>query len=210
MTNLEPISQLSLPDDDCPLLLVSPNGNVSRTHQVSDIAVFPGSFNPLHSGHLNLKLAAEKRLGIEVLFELSIANVEKSALSVRDLQLRLQQFGGLPVAVSNAPRFVSKSQLFRRCHFGVGYDTAVRIVDPQFYNNDPVAMNEALVSLQSSGHTFMVGGRVIKIAGRLQFRGAEHLEIPEHIRPMFVGLTEDEFREDVSSTQIRNAGVNAE
>ena len=193
-----------LPYKDSPLWLISEDGVARQQSELTDVAIFPGAFNPLHLGHCKLKEAAEKRLGLEVVFEISVANVEKTLLTHKELNNRLVQLRGSRVAVTNAPEFQQKSRLFRQCQFVVGFDTAIRILDKRFYNNDHSAKLEALRLLQNNGHKFVVGGRRVQQNSQQMFLGVENLDVPKQYRCMFVGLSETEFREDISSTQLRN------
>src|SRR3954447_24093138 len=73
-------------------------------------AVLPGSFNPLHPGHLGLAAAATARLGVPVAFELSAANVDKPELSTEEVERRVRQFAGLAsVWVTRAATFEMKA-----------------------------------------------------------------------------------------------------
>src|SRR4026209_2921420 len=87
--------------------------------------VFPGSFNPLHHGHITLAELAAERFAAPVAFELSIANVDKPNLTPEELRRRLEQFRGRgPVFVTRAARIEEKAALFPGCVFVVGADTA--------------------------------------------------------------------------------------
>ncbi len=46
----------------------------------------------------------------------------------------------LPVVVTSAPLFTTKSQLLPGSCFVVGYDTAIRLVMPKYYNNSEAEM----------------------------------------------------------------------
>src|SRR5262249_18559734 len=95
--------------------------------------LLPGSFNPLHPGHLEL---AALRLGRPAAFELSVVNADKPPLSESEVRRRLRQFARqAPVWLTRAPTFLEKARLFGGAVFVVGADTAVRIVQPRFYGD---------------------------------------------------------------------------
>ncbi len=169
---------------------------------MKDVAVLSGSFNPLHHGHRKLKDVAEARLGQKVVFELSIANVEKATLSSGEVKLRLQQFTEGNIAVTHAPRFRDKAKLFPGCCFVVGFDTATRILDPRFYGNSVSELSASLYDFAEAGNSFLVAGRVDN-TGR--FRGVSNLAVPRQFRTLFVGIPETAFREDISSTELRDS-----
>ena len=58
------------------------SASLPATHR----CMLPGSFNPLHNGHLRMASVAERRLGRRVEFELSVTNVDKSTLDVAELR----------------------------------------------------------------------------------------------------------------------------
>lgn len=168
-------------------------------------ALFPGSFNPLHHGHVTLAGVAEAVLGIPVAFELSVANVDKPDLPADEVSRRLQQFHGrAPVFVTRAPVFTAKAALFPATVFVVGADTAARIVHPRYYGDDPVGVFRALDLIRSHGCRFLVGGRVDRDRRFVDVAG---VSIPPGYRDMFAGLGEGEFRVDVSSTKLRGRGT---
>lgn len=162
--------------------------------------VFPGSFNPLHRGHLALADLAARRFGRAVSFELSIANVDKPDLHADEMQRRLKQFEGLhSVLLTRAATFRAKAELFPGSVFVVGADTAARIVQPRYYG-DESRMFQALDAIRERACSFFVAGRIDRGQGFVELG---QIVMPDRYRDLFVGLTESEFRVDVSSTELR-------
>ena len=179
---------------------VEPDGSV-RVDGSRPAAVLPGSFNPLHPGHVGLAAAAAGRLGVPVAFELSVLNVDKPALDVAEIRRRLTQFAWRgPLWLTRAPTFVEKAALFPGAVFVVGADTAARILQPRYYQNSPEAMVAALGQIRTAGCRFLVAGRE-DAAGR--FVALEHLDVPYECRDLFTGLAQGEFHVPISSTQLR-------
>ena len=101
------------------------------------LAVLPGSFNPLHHGHTTLAATAAAKLGVDVVFELSVANVDKPELGRDEVERRLGQFAGVaPVWVTRAAAFEKKADIFPGAAFVLGWDTAVRLIDPKYYGGE--------------------------------------------------------------------------
>jgi len=167
--------------------------------------VFPGSFNPLHHGHTRLAELAADQLGQPVIFELSVANVDKPELPPSEVLRRLAQFRSRhPVYVTRAATFREKAALFPGCVFVVGADTAVRVIDSRFYGSDPGGMLRALDAIRAARCQFLVGGRV-DADGR--FVEAGDIAVPDAYRDLFLGLGEREFRVDVSSSELRRTDL---
>lgn len=123
--------------------------------------VFPGSFNPPHSGHLELAEASCKRLGVPCVLELSLRNVEKPDLDWIEVQRRLEEIGKahpepIEVHITTAPTFRDKVHAFPGCTFVVGQDTAARIIQPEY-----TALDGFQAALDTFGNRFLVYGRMI-------------------------------------------------
>jgi hypothetical protein len=163
-------------------------------------AVLPGSFNPLHHGHTTLAQAAAAKLGVEVHFELSVTNAEKPELPLEEVTRRLKAFHGVaPVWITRAWAFEAKADLFPGTAFVLGYDTAIRLIDPRFYGVDEARRDAALRKLLDRGCRVVVGGRID--AGGVFRTWASEME--SKFGELFVPLTEADFRIDLSSTQLR-------
>ena len=91
--------------------------------------MLPGSFNPLHQGHCNLLKVAEEITGLRGVFELSCTNVDKPELPEEEILRRASAIKDIPVALTSAPRFVQKAELFPNTTFVLGYDTAARLLE---------------------------------------------------------------------------------
>lgn len=164
-------------------------------------ALLPGSFNPLHEGHLRLAAVASAKLGRAVSFELSIVNVDKPPLADDEVQRRVSQFRGRgEVWVTQAPRFMTKAELFPGSTFVLGWDTAVRLIDPRYYDNDLSLRDWALERLLELGCRMLVAGRV-DATGDFQVWQPEML--PARYQDLTQAIPATEFRLDLSSTALR-------
>ena len=166
-------------------------------------AIFPGAFNPPHAGHRRMAQLAAQRLGLPVAYELSITNVDKPPLDFLEIASRLADLrkleDGATVVLTDAPTFRQKAALFPGCTFVVGADTIVRIGDPCYYEGHPSHYESALVEIADRGCRFLVFGRTID--GK--FRVLGELTIPDSLRALCDEVAAEEFREDVSSTELR-------
>ena len=167
-------------------------------------AILSGSFNPLHDGHLDLAKTAAKILGQPVAFECAAANVDKPDLPPAVLLDRMAQFAGCyTVFASNAPTYVEKAGLYPGVTFIIGHDTAERVLQPRYYQDSYDNMLAALARIREQGCRFLVAGRVDDDGA---FRDMSHLEIPPAFAGLFQAIPGDQFRKDVSSTQLRQTG----
>jgi hypothetical protein len=166
-----------------------------------------GSFNPIHHGHKTMLSIASNMLNQEAryipAFEFTLHNPDKGKA---DTALeRLVQFAGeFSVFVTNAPTFLDKSQILDHSVFVVGYDTASRIIKPMYYGDTIEGLCRCLQTLQDNHCRFLVAGRLDPSDGT--FKSLKDLVMPpgsEHFSNLFAEIPESKFREDISSTQIR-------
>ena len=164
--------------------------------------VLSGSFNPLHRGHTRLASAASAVLGAPVAYEISITNVDKPPLELEEVRQRVAQVAGRSeVVVTRAPVFYEKARILPGCTFVIGVDTMRRLIDPRYYEGSGGKMLSSIAEMRDLGCSFLAAGRV---DGR-EFRTLDDVVVPVEFEGMFREIPESEFREDLSSTDIRLA-----
>jgi hypothetical protein len=179
---------------------VQPDGQMMLSAP-QPLVLFPGSFNPMHEGHLLLARVAEELRQQPLAFEISVTNVDKPPLAGETVRHRLGQFAWKsPVELTRAPTFVEKSRLFPGTTFVVGVDTAERLFGPQYYGDDEVRMHMALEEIANSGSSFLVAVR-LDAAGRV--RALNDIPVPLRYADLFTEIPEHRFRVDTSSSEIR-------
>lgn len=192
---------------------VYPDGRLAEDEPLSaGVGILPGSFNPLHIGHVKLAQVASALLGAEVVFEISVRNVDKQPLHEEEIGRRLAQFKPLPsreggeverfparVVLTDAPLIAQKAQLFPGCTFVIGYDTAARLLNPVYYEGEEEGVHRALATIRAAGCRLLVAGRLV--AG--VYHTLADLDIPAGFADLFQAIPEALFRVDISSTEIR-------
>jgi nicotinamide mononucleotide (NMN) deamidase PncC len=162
--------------------------------------IFPGSFNPLHTAHKRMAAIAAERCALPVTFEISVKNVDKPSLDFIEIADRLAQFPDNPVLLTRLPTFEEKAKMSPGCTFVVGIDTVLRIADPKYYGGDTARRDAAFESIaRKSCCRFLVFGRIVQG----QFRTLSEVDLPLALRAMCDEVPASAFREDVSSTELR-------
>ena len=178
------------------------DGAMAAEEQVRG-GVLAGSFDPLHEGHEELARVAEENLGADVTFELSIANVDKPLLEETEVRRRIAQFAGKgSVVITRAATFIEKARLFPGCTFVIGWDTAMRLVDPRYYGGAVPEMVGSLTEMRRLRCRILVAGREQDGV----FHTLENVPVPADFVEMFTPIPEEAFRHDASSTRLRVSG----
>ena len=163
--------------------------------------LFAGSFNPLHEGHERLAVAAGRLSGRRPSLELSVENVDKPSLQRVDIEGRLAAMRGrFSVIMTRAPTFLQKARLFSGCHFAIGYDTATRLLQGKYYEGGEQGMVTALEEFRAGEHCFWVAGRLQE--GK--YLALADIDVPAGFAALFAAIPEEDFRVDISSTELRS------
>lgn len=177
-----------------------------------DLIILPGSFNPLHAGHISSLTEACLIKCTTGLFELCIQNADKPSIQDDEIIRRLERFkfpNTIPIVLTRASLFVDKAKVFPNASFSIGVDLAIRIVNKKYYDN----MIKDLLKIMFQGTKFYVSPRTYGIANiPLEFpvalRANELLTlghimpyIPEVLREYFIESKTD--YPDLSSSMLR-------
>ncbi len=164
--------------------------------------VFPGSFNPIHDGHLKCAEIAARITGQPVDFEISFINVDKPFSHFRSINARLDDFqkhkskydflGDL--YLSDTPKFIEKARILPGCTFVVGFDTFSRISDYKYYKNH-ARFNEILDELVYGNVRWIVFPRLMPDG---------HVSTPDDVRklPLYNSLVTTITREEYDPLEV--------
>ena len=168
----------------------------NENYNLNNSIILSGSFNPLHEGHIELLKASSKEFKKNPLYEISIKNVDKSKINFNDLINRINQFKSLgKLVVTNSAKFEEKSNIFKKSIFVIGYDTALRLVDDKYYDDD---FRKSLKIIEKNNCSFLVSGRLIN----KKYKKPNNINFEEYDY-LFNILSEEKFRIDISSTELR-------
>ncbi len=181
---------------------------VLPTPQVT--AILSGSFAPFHHGHARMRQFAMDSLQTDVALELAVRNADKPALDYLEIRQRLERIAqqmqsageqGL-IFLTDFPYFRQKAAFFPGTTFVVGADTISRIADPVYHGGNRQSQEASYDFLNAQGCRFLVLGRVCGTC----FRTLNGVPIPENLRQICSEVPEFDFREDISSTELRERG----
>jgi nicotinamide mononucleotide (NMN) deamidase PncC len=163
--------------------------------------IFPGSFDPLHEGHLLMARIAEEIAERPVDYELSITNVDKPMLDSIAIRGRAAQFSGQRLWLTRAATFLEKLDIFPKSTFVMGADTYMRLADARYYGGSNTAADHAVRRIAKDAAGLIVFGRARDGA----FEDPSHLDVPAALKKVTYYVSQREFRCDLSSTQLRQA-----
>ena len=182
-------------------------------HKLPNIVMVPGSFNPLHDGHKFL-LEEGKKLANGI-YELCVFNVDKPPLDKREIMRRLTQFD-CPIILTNTPTFVEKTKMFPGVSYSIGIDTALRLIDPIYSNDNSTVMIKNLMKMGFASTEFFIASRTLSACNLGDRFGLNQILDPTDlvtlplimdkinplIREMFKEIV-DNVHKDVSSSALR-------
>ena len=179
-------------------LFNSQGGYISNIKNTPEL-IFPGSFNPLHEGHIKMKELAEKKTGMHTTFEICAKNADKPPLTFYEIKRTIDQFqNDESWMLTSAGRFSEKAEMFPNSVFIIGADTLLRVFDEKFYKSHKDMMDH-IQRFNDHNINFLVFGRKVN----QKFISLDKIKIPEIISARCTGFEETIFRDDISSTELR-------
>ena len=183
-------------------LLLQASPHICCTGDHDGKLLLPGSFNPIHAGHLDMLKVAESITGLKGAFELTLRNADKPDIDFLSTAERLEKIKNHDVWLTNLSNFSAKAAAFPGTTFALGTDTLARVGELRFYANDEKLREQALQALADLKTQFLVFGR---ISGDGAFITLDDLNLPPTLAQLCQGVPVDQYRNDTTSSAIRAA-----
>jgi hypothetical protein len=190
-----------------PLFCKDGTRDVSRASEYLDtdhVIFYPGSFNPLHIGHVNgsdmMRMAAAKKFGElrEIVFCTTVNPSHKEPLSPAQMLRRATQIKNRNFLLTeNDPLFVDKAEKYPGGWFGIGTDALISMLDPKW----GVSTEDVLLKLNWHKIKMFVLGRLVDGNFMTLSDVMNKIPILKQFEDLFVEVP---GRWDISSTELRN------
>ncbi len=119
---------------------------------------FPGTFDPPHEGHLGMAAAVKRMTGDHPVFWVTAEPPHKPAVPFTDLLRRARLLRGNDVLFTHGePLYLDKARRYPGCHFVIGTDALVRMLDPRW----GPAVDALVDEFRRLGTRFYVTSRVM-------------------------------------------------
>ena len=191
------------------LLIDGENSKLTPNPEIHKPIFLCGSYNPLHEGHMKLLESGYSHFpDCSPYYHFCTTNCDKGSVDFEVFLKRVAQFIKLQkkLIVCKSPLFIQYARIWSSCVFILGYDTFTRLLLPKYYDNNPDNVLKVLEEFRQCKSHFLVAGRYDQNLGQFLVPDLDkELEYPEY-KDLFSVLTEDEFRIDLSSTELRNSG----
>lgn len=163
------------------------------------VVLYPGSYNPVHPGHLGLAKAVGDKALRSVVFHVTTDGPHKSPLGLQDLLKRVRMLRGHDRFFTRGDAlFVDKARRFRGVPIAIGADSLLRMLDPKW---GPSVM-PMLYEMAQLGSRFYVAartvdGELLTLKRVIELSGVEDYDLLHQLFESVDGVW------DFSSTQER-------